>query len=200
MVIRLARREDVPAILDISNWAATNTAANFAIEPETLHSWTESFDKTHAMYPWVVGEADDNQIMGFAKAGPHKGRCAYAFTAETSVYVHPAHFGKGIGTSLYRQLIPLLKEQGYITLLAGITTPNTASERLHAAFGFKLVGTFERVGWKFNRWHNVSYYESLISSAATPPKQIISVVEAWQRLSNKPISARADASSLVSPT
>lgn len=37
--IRFATFDDLAAILEISNWAATNTAANFAIEPETLKEW-----------------------------------------------------------------------------------------------------------------------------------------------------------------
>ena len=169
MHIRLATREDVPAILAISNWAALNTPANFAIEAESLASWLESFDRTQLMYPWLVAVDDANHVIGFAKAGPHKGRCAYAYTAETSVYIDPKHHGRGVGTSLYAQLVPLLRCQGYMTLIAGITTPNPASERLHAAFGFKPIGTFECVGWKFNSWHNVSYYQALVGDLENPP-------------------------------
>jgi L-amino acid N-acyltransferase len=178
MPLRLAVRDDIPAILAISNWAAAQTPANFAIEPETIQSWTETFDKTQAAYPWLVATDDRGTIIGFAKAGPHKGRCAYAYTAEVSVYIDPKHHGQGVGTSLYALLIPLLKAQGYVTLIAGITTPNSASERLHATFGFKHVGTFERVGWKFNRWHNVSYYEVLLNDGPAPSR-LLPVNQVW---------------------
>src|SRR5688572_22026783 len=117
MNVRLATRNDIPAILAISNWAAINTPANFAIEPETIQSWTESWDKTHQMYPWLVVEDETGDVIGFAKASPHKGRCAYAWTAEVSVYVHQEHHGCGIGSALYAKLIPILKSQGYVTLI-----------------------------------------------------------------------------------
>jgi phosphinothricin acetyltransferase len=170
MLIRQATRSDIPSILDISNWAALNTSANFAIEPESLHDWLASFDQTHAKYPWLVAE-DQGKVVGFAKASPHRSRCAYAWSAEVSVYVHPDHHGKRIGTALYSKLLPMLKAQGFVTLIAGITTPNPASERLHEAFGFKRVGTLHKVGWKFGRWHDVGYWQAIIhdGSATAPP-------------------------------
>jgi phosphinothricin acetyltransferase len=168
---RLANRDDVAAMLAISNWAALHTPANFAIEPETLEAWTRSWEETQRMYPWLVAMAGTD-ILGFAKASPHKSRCAYAWSAELSVYVHPNHHGKGVGRSLYDRLIPILKAQGYVTLLAGITTPNPASERLHTSVGFRRVGLFERVGWKFDQWHDVSYWQCNLRDDRMPPSPI----------------------------
>lgn len=183
MNIRLARIDDLPAILAISNWAALNTPANFAVEPETLESWRQSFDATHRMYPWLVACGGDGVITGFAKASPHKGRCAYAWSAEISVYIHPDHHGKGIGRALYDRLIPMLREQGYTTLIAGITIPNPASQRLHESFGFTRAATFHRIGWKFSRWHDVGYWELVLRDGppdAAPPKvQPVAIV--WRR-------------------
>jgi phosphinothricin acetyltransferase len=182
MHIRLAQTSDIPAILEISNWAAINTPANFAVEPETLESWQQSFDQTHKKFPWLVAEltAGARNVIGFAKASPHKSRCAYAWSAEVSVYVSPDYHGKCVGTTLYGRLLPTLKEQGFITLIAGITLPNAASERLHAAFGFKQVGTFFKVGWKFDRWHDVAYYELFLRDGIAAPGTIRSMKEVWK--------------------
>lgn len=183
MRIRLAQPIDIPAILAISNWAAINTPANFAVEPETLESWRQSFEQTSAKFPWLVADEADSsaQVIGFAKASPHKSRCAYAWSAEISVYIHPQHHGKRVGSALYGRLIPILKEQGFVTLLAGITLPNPASEKLHAAVGFKHVGTFYKVGWKFDRWHDVGYYELVLRDGnGPPPASIRSVKDVWK--------------------
>ncbi|MCI0674522.1 MAG: N-acetyltransferase family protein [Phycisphaerales bacterium] len=177
MHIRLAKREDVGAIVVISNWAAEHTSANFAIEPETPESWLASWEQTHRMYPWLVCEGSDRRVIGFAKGSPHRSRCAYAWSAEVSVYVDPGHHGKGAGTALYARLIELLKAQGYVTLLAGITSPNPASEKLHEAFGFRRVGCFERVGWKFDRWHDVGYWELILQEGDGVPGELRSVDE-----------------------
>ncbi|HMJ54635.1 MAG TPA: GNAT family N-acetyltransferase [Polyangiaceae bacterium] len=55
----------------------------------------------------------------FCQASPHRTRGAYQWTAEVSVYVDPQCHGSGIGTQLYRHLVPVLRRQGYVTLLAG---------------------------------------------------------------------------------
>ena len=179
--VRPATVDDLPAILEISNWAAANTPANFAVEPETLTMWQRDWDDTHEMYPWVVATgatgATDNTILGFAKASPWKGRCAYEWTAEVTVYVHPDHHRRGIAKALYGQLIPTLEAQGYRTLLGGITTPSPASIRLHESFGFRRVALFERVGWKFDQWHDVGYWEAILGDADESPASIKPVSE-----------------------
>ncbi len=177
-MIRLATFDDLPAILAISNWAAINTAANFAIEAETLEAWQEEWRETHELYPNFVALDDTNIVLGFAKAAPWKGRCAYTYSAEVTVYVDPDHHGQGIGKSLYGRLIPTLKAQGYQSLLAGITQPNEASVRLHESFGFKRAALFERVGWKFDHWHDVGYWELLLQEDTVRPNPIIAVREA----------------------
>jgi phosphinothricin acetyltransferase len=169
--LRLARPDDLPAILEISNWAAQNTAANFAVEPETLESWQRDWHETHERFPWLIATDDAGAVTGFAKASPWKGRCAYNWSAEVTVYVRPQDHGRGIGRALYGRLIPTLEAQGYRTLLAGITLPNPASVRLHESFGFKQVAAFEQVGFKFDRWHTVGYWE-LVLGDASPPEGI----------------------------
>ncbi|MHC5024688.1 MAG: GNAT family N-acetyltransferase [Planctomycetota bacterium] len=180
-VIRLAVSADLAGIRCISNWAAEHTAANFAVEPETPEQWSEDWAETHAMYPWVVAD-HDGRVIGFAKAGPHRGRCAYTWTAEVTVYVDSQYHGRGIGRLLYGALIPILRAQGYRTLLAGITLPNPASVRLHESFGFRRAGLFEKVGWKFGRFHDVSYWEAFLDDTSSPPRPVRPVSEVYHKL------------------
>jgi phosphinothricin acetyltransferase len=172
--VSFAIRADIPAILACANWAAEHTPANFATSPETVEEWSAAFEATRAMYPWLVARADD-KVIGFAKAGPHKARGAYRFTADVSVYVDPTWHGRGVGKALYARLIPMLRAQGYVTLIAGITPPNPASERLHESVGFKRCGTFHRAGWKFGRWHDVGYWEMQLNEGA--PQEAVPVAK-----------------------
>jgi len=176
--ISRATKRDVPKILELSNWAADKLAANFATEPESLAHWTEAFEQTSAMHPWLVAKQGE-ELLGFAKASPHRSRGAYAWMAEVSVYVRSDLHRQRLGTRLYERLIPLMREQGYVTLLAGIATPNPASERLHAAFGFTRCGTFHRAGWKFGRWHDVGYWELHLQSGGGAPRALQSVDAVW---------------------
>jgi len=176
--ISRATKRDVPKILELSNWAAEKLVANFATEPESLAHWTEAFEQTNATHPWLVARSG-KELLGFAKASPHRSRAAYAWIAEVSVYVRPGLHGQRIGTRLYERLIPLMRAQGYVTLLAGIAAPNPASERLHASFGFTRCGTFHRAGWKFGRWHDVGYWELHLQSGGVAPSPLRSVDEVW---------------------
>jgi phosphinothricin acetyltransferase len=120
--IDLAKEVDLPRTLELSNWAAAHTTANFATRPEPLDQRVELWKKTSRFHPWLVARLDaESPILGFAKASPHRSREAYDWTAEVSVYVDPEWHGKGVGTSLYNALIPLLRDQGYVTLLGGIS-------------------------------------------------------------------------------
>jgi phosphinothricin acetyltransferase len=200
--VRLAAESDLPAILDISNWAALNTPANFAVEPETLELWQRDYRATREKHPWLVAVGESaaeaaapgepggstlplapsvggrgKKVLGFAKASPWKGRCAYLWSAETTVYVRPGLHGQGIGTALYGRLIDLLRAQGYRSLVGGITLPNAASVALHESCGFRRVAQFEKIGWKFDRWHDVGYWELLLGDPEALPGPVRAVGE-----------------------
>ncbi len=174
LALALAIEADVPRIVELSNWAAAHTTANFATTPEPVEAWVETWRRTHPMHPWLVAR-EDGRVIGFARSGPHKAREAYGWTAELSVYLDPAAHGRGVGTTLYGELLPRLTRQGYVTLLAGITAGHAASERLHAKFGFAPCGTFHRSGWKFGAWHDVTYWELHLQPADQPPRAIAPV-------------------------
>jgi L-amino acid N-acyltransferase YncA len=176
--ITLADRVDVAAMLAISNDAAVRTPANFATTPEPLADWEAWFDQGHAAYPWLVAW-DGERIVGFARGSAHRARGAYAWSAEVSVYVAFDTHARGVGTRLYERLIPTLRAQGYVTLLAGITIGNPASERLHERFGFVRCATYHRVGWKNGAWHDVGYWELHTTVADEAPGPIKLVREVW---------------------
>jgi phosphinothricin acetyltransferase len=175
--IRLADAADLPAILDISNHYALTSPANFAVEPEPLDAWRDSWTRTHETHPWLVAVADGT-VLGFAKASPWKGRCAYDHAAETSVYLHPEHLGHGLGRRLYETLFAMIEQQGYRIAIGGITLPNPASVALHEAMGMRRAALFERIGWKFGRWHDVGYWQRELGEVGAPGV-IRAVAEVW---------------------
>ncbi len=177
VTLDLATRADLPRIVEISNLAALHTSANFATEPEPLEEWIQKWEQHSRFHPWLVWRSGGS-VVGFAKTSPHHTRGAYHWTADAGIYLDPRFHGRGIGTALYDALISLVRTQGYVTLIAGISEGNAASERLHTKAGFIRCGTYHRVGWKFGRWHDVSYWE-LPLRAGVEPGEIRSVAEAW---------------------
>jgi phosphinothricin acetyltransferase len=178
IIIELARPGDLGRIADLANRAAQTGVANFATEPEPLAHWQREWAATSEYHPWLVARAGGRAI-GFAKSSPHRARGAYGWTAELSVYIDEAWHGRGIGTALYRVLIPLLRAQGFVTLLAGITAGQVASERLHERAGFVRCGTFHRAGWKHGAWLDVTYWELDLQPGSGAPGPIQRVGASW---------------------
>ncbi len=76
-----------------------------------------------------------------------------------SVYVDPAHAGKGIGFELLQQLTSLSEADGIWTLQAGIFPENMASIKIHEKAGFRLVGTREKIGKQNGIWRDTVLLE-----------------------------------------
>jgi phosphinothricin acetyltransferase len=98
----------------------------------------------------------------------HRARQAYQWCVEVSVYVHPKLRRCGAGRALYTALFDLLRRQGYVNAYAGITLPNQASMALHESLGFVPVGVFTRIGFKFDRWHDVAWLQLRLVEAPRP--------------------------------
>jgi phosphinothricin acetyltransferase len=86
-------------------------------------------------------------------------RCVYAGVVEHSVYVHPDHQGHGIGRALLHALIDSTERGNIWTIQSGVFPENTASLALHAACGFRTVGTRQRIGQHHGQWRDVTLIE-----------------------------------------
>jgi phosphinothricin acetyltransferase len=161
MLIRAAVADDFDAIAALTNHYIERTAIHFSYEAipaaEVRRDWEASREK----YPFLVVEVD-GQFAGYAKAYLWRGRAAYSRTAETGIYIEPRFQGAGVGKGLYRALIEACRAAGFHTLVAGIAVPNENSCRLHEVLGFVQVGVFHEVGRKFDRWHDVAFYELVL--------------------------------------
>jgi phosphinothricin acetyltransferase len=158
VVIRLARSGDAPALAAIANWAVTNTAANFRTVEESAHEFERRVLGRAAGHAVLTAERD-GRVVGFAAASPFHDGCGLAAVAEVSVYVHPDHVGRRVGSALYGALIQTLRERGFRTLVAMIALPNDPSERLHARFGFVRAGCLIGIGSKFGQWHDLALWQ-----------------------------------------
>ena len=128
-----------------------------------------------ATHPWLVAERD-GVVAGFAYGSPHRERAAYRWAADVSVYVDPAHHGRGIGRALYEELLARLRTQRIHIACAGITLPNAASVGLHESLGFELVGIYRGIGWKAGAWRDVGWWQLRLlpplADGAPPPEPL----------------------------
>ena len=106
--------------------------------------------------PYFVAESEDGTVIGYAYVAPFRERSAYRHTVENSVYVAADHIREGIGRALMLRLIADCTARGYRQMIAGIADREDGpSARMHAALGFRPVGTLASVGLKFGRWVDV---------------------------------------------
>ena len=140
----------------------TDSAISFEIEVPAVAEFAQRIERTLASkHPWLVA-CDAERLLGYAYASPHRSRPAYRFSVETSVYVAKDAARQGLGRSLYEKLFALLEQQDYQHAFAGVTLPNPASVAFHEQFGFTPIGVFRSVGFKFEQWHDVAWFQRAI--------------------------------------
>lgn len=156
--IRLATEADSTSVLEIYAPFVKDTVISFEYEVPTVSEFSKRMDNIQKKYPWLICEVNDN-IVGYAYASQFNGRAAYDWSVDFSIYIKPEYHKKKIGKALYTALSQLLRLQGYCNAYAGVTLPNIKSESLHESFGFKPVGVYHNVGFKFGNWYDVKWFE-----------------------------------------
>jgi L-amino acid N-acyltransferase YncA len=159
-MIRIANVSDAAQLCEIYNHYVLNTNVTFEEQAVTMEEMASRVQETLSSLPWLVVE-DDSQVLGFSYASKWKGRCAYRYSAEATVYLRPDATGKGLGTQLYLELLKELKDRSLHTVMGGIALPNDASVALHEKLGFSKVAQFRQVGHKFGNWIDVGYWQLL---------------------------------------
>ena len=172
MNIRVARPEDAKELINIYKYYVENTTITFEYDTPTLEEFENRIKNTLVKYPYIIAE-EDNIIYGYAYASAFKGRRAYDWSVETSIYVQNDTLKSGIGTLLYNELEKYLKLQNIINVNACITYPNEKSENFHKKFGYKTVAHFTKCGYKFGQWIDMIWMEKSIGKHDIPPKDII---------------------------
>ncbi len=171
LTIRPAAPADIAAITEIYAQAVLHGTASFEIDPP---GEAEIARRQRALldggYPYLIAEID-GAIAGYAYAGPYRARPAYRWSVEDSIYVDPQMQGRGIGRALLERLIVEAQARKFRQMIAVIgDSANSSSIELHRALGFRLVGTFDNVGFKFGRWlDSVLMQRPLGEGAATEP-------------------------------
>jgi len=150
------------------------TPTSFEAEPPDWVEMESRVRKLWPNFPWLVAEQGE-RLLGYAYAGPHRARQAYAWTVESSIYLRPEAQGRGLGQILYRRLLDILQRQGYHSVLAGLTLPNPASLRLHQKLGFETVGIYPEIGFKQGRWHDTHWLSLRLNSG--PAQKICPLTE-----------------------
>jgi phosphinothricin acetyltransferase len=156
--IRQATEADAAALLKIYAPYIEKTPITFELAVPTVEDFAARISKYLHQWQYLVAERD-GRIVGYAYGSMYRERAAYRYATEVSAYVDERFHRQGIARALYSRLFPDLAARGFCEAIAGITYPNDPSVGLHRAMGFTMIGVFRRVGWKFDRWHDVAFMQ-----------------------------------------
>lgn len=161
LTIRLATADDLGAVNAIYNHYVATSTCTFQLDPDTEAERRAWFDGRSAAHPVTVALAA-GEVVGWAALSPWKARCAYARSAEVSVYVRHDRHRRGVGRALLLDLIDRARAAGHHVLIGGACTEHPASLALQEAVGFGRVAHFREVGHKFGRWLDVVYMQLVL--------------------------------------
>lgn len=169
MQIRRATENDAEALLKIYAPYVEHTAITFEYEVPSVEEFRSRIRHTLEKYPYLVAE-EDGELLGYAYVGPFHDRPAYDWAVETSIYVDERKIHKGVGGKLHDALEQALKIQGILNMNACIAWPDGEEDEtltknsgeFHVHLGYRMVGEFQKCGYKFHRWYNMIWMEKII--------------------------------------
>lgn len=165
--LRDAMPLDAEAIAGIYNHYIEHSTATFeeqALGPTDMAERIRSVQQ--AGLPWLVVERR-GQVQAYAYATEWRARTAYRHSVEVSAYVRSDQSRSGMGTGLYLALIDRLGALKKHSLIAVVTLPNPASAAFHDKLGFSQVAHLKEVGYKFDRWLDVGYWQRVLAYTRT---------------------------------
>lgn len=161
-MIRDVTLNDAKRITQIYNYYIEQTIITFEYDIVSEDEISKRIQKIQSKgYPFIVYEEND-EVIGYAYLSNWRERIAYNITLETSIYLDRNTIGKGLGKTLYKELINKSRSINIHSLIGVISLPNEASQKLHESLEFKLVGNFKESGVKFDRLIDVEFWQLIL--------------------------------------
>lgn len=148
MIVRPAVASDASAIAAILNHFIRHTTITFKPFEYSLQETEALIANVHAIF---VAE-HEGQVVGYASYGQFRNGPGYARTMEHSILLAPDAAGKGGGRALMAAIEEHARANGVGSLWAGVSGENPDGVAFHQALGFEIIGVLPKVGYKFERW------------------------------------------------
>jgi phosphinothricin acetyltransferase len=172
--IREARAADAGQLATIYAPHVTGAVTSFELVAPDGEEFVRRMAAADDQHAWLVCERD-GEVCGYAYASTHRGRAAYTWAAEVSVYIREDSRRANVARGLYVALLEVVRMQGRCVALAGITLPNPASQGFHEALGFERCATYHNIGHKLGAWHDVGWWELMLSELPDTPSEPVAL-------------------------
>jgi L-amino acid N-acyltransferase YncA len=154
MEARDLRPGDWPEVARIYEQGIATGNATFETE---VPSWAD-WDGAHLPGQRFVAERD-GRVVGWIALAPVSSRACYRGVAEISVYVEEGARSRGVGSQLLAAVVESAERAGIWTLQTSVFPENGASLALLRRFGFRVVGTRERIARLHGVWRDTVLVE-----------------------------------------
>ena len=148
MIVRAAELRDAAGIASALNPIILETTISFKPNALSLGEVEELISTARGIF---VAE-ENGEVVGYASYDQFRRGLGYARSMEHSIILTPGARGKGIGRALMDTLESHARSAGVGSLWAGVSGENPAGVDFHARIGFETVAVLPKVGYKFNRW------------------------------------------------
>lgn len=163
-VLRLATEADLPAISEIHDPYVLNTTCTYAIEPLSAESRYTWFATRPEIHPVTVVE-EEGSIVAWGALGFFRLLGGYRSTVENSIYVHPDHLRRGLGSLILADQMQRARQLALHSIIAVIDSEQAGSIRLHHKHGFAEVGRCREVARKFDCYRDAVFMQWLVADA-----------------------------------
>ncbi len=152
---------DAAEIASIYNTYIVDSIITFETEKVTATDILQRIQKVTQLYDWLV-LIENGMLVGYAYYTSFRERKAYEHTVESTIYLKSGSSGKGMGSDLYTALLERIKNKGFREVMGVIALPNPESTRFHEKLGFKNMGVLKNVGFKFDTYLDVAFYQKTL--------------------------------------
>jgi GNAT superfamily N-acetyltransferase len=163
-VIRDARLEDVPGIVDvhIRTWQVAYEgqlpddllAAQEARRADRTQIWDRAIRNADMDRRRILVAEDDGKVLGFASAGPARDEPEHVGEIY-AIYLDPSSWGHGIGRALFKTANDWLTSEGYREAMLWVLASNDRARRFYEAAGWTADG-----GTKTEPYHGTHLEEA----------------------------------------
>ena len=175
-IIRFIKNRDIPEVLEIYKPFIISSSITPEYDIPHMHRFSTKIKSIAKYYPVLVCEVN-KKIIGYTYANKYRLAQGHLWTVESSIYLSPDYYGKGVAKNLYQALFAILKLQNFINVFAGIVLPNKRSEIFHENLGFQKVGIFNKGIYKLGSWHDVKWFQLNVAEHINNPPLPKSVKE-----------------------
>ncbi|HEX8339495.1 MAG TPA: GNAT family N-acetyltransferase [Tepidisphaeraceae bacterium] len=160
-VIRPAAAADLPAINAIYNHYVSYCTSTLQDEPDSAAeraAWYAGHDTRHPVTVAVGGD----EVVGFAALSAFHPRAGFAGCAQDTLFVKHTAQGRGIGSSLMKDLLIRAAAVGHHTVIALIAADQGGMLRLRESNGYVEAGRLAAAAVKFGRRLDVAVMQKTL--------------------------------------